>query len=168
MEIPKLDIDLLRQQVPAWFYKRFDLTAGGTKFDYTIPIDYGFGYLLRSINTKWPEMEGETLHSKYSIEFIITSRGRILQNVPYPIRLISTPAEVGVTVNAAPVPVDNDIFSVCFKATPVKNRILLNYYYQYRETIYIRIDTIFSTELNYFDLVLDGYYIPEKILDLWK
>lgn len=167
-----LDVNYLKQQVPAWFYRRISSQPDINKqVDFLVPIDWGYGYLLRSIKTKWQDKQGagEPDSGNLDIKFIRTTRGRELQNDFYPVRLISTPAEPGVTVVAAPAPVDNDIFSVCFTATPVKNVIILNYYYQYRETIYIKL--LIGGEIEqgaYVDMLLDGYYIPEKNLPLWK
>lgn len=166
-----LDIDYLKQQVPAWFFRRLTSNSINKYIDFLIPIDWGYGYLLRSIKSKWRDVAGagEPNSGHLDIKFIKTTRARELQNDYYPVRLISTPGENGVNFVAAPNPVDNDIFSKCFAATPVKNVLILNYYYQYRETMYIKllIGGLIEQD-NYVDILLDGYYIPEKSLPLWK
>jgi hypothetical protein len=169
-----LNVDELRQQVPAFFFKRFDLFNKAVVY-FLIPIDYGFAYLLRSIRTKWQELSdanGASKNRNLKIEFVQSYAGRTLQNERYPARLISTPAEPGVTVIGAPAPYDNTAFDVNMTATPVKNNILLNYVYQRRETLncQLRFDVIQLTgELDtYIDILFEGYYIPDRILDEWQ
>lgn len=169
-----LSIDTLTQQVPAWFYKRISLFQKYQEY-FLIPIDYGFAYLLRSIRTKWSETNtpnGAIIARNLKIEFVQSHAARMLQNAPYPARLISTPAEPGVVIAAAPAPYDQTAFGVNMTATPVKNNIILNYVYQRRETLdaRLRFDIIpigFEQDA-YVDILFDGYYVPDRVLDEWK
>lgn len=170
----RIDVDELRQQVPAFFYKRFDLSTAINGY-FLIPIDWGFAYLLRSIRTKWQAVNEGNGFSKLRqilIEFTQNTSARNLQDIQYPVRLISTPAESGVTAYAAPMPVDNDGFGVNFTATPVKNNLLLNYVYQHRETLDARIQFDVRDSGSNYDMVVDllfiGYYLPERSLDEWQ
>lgn len=175
--IKPLNYDLLRSQVPAFYYKRFKVDDIRIKFYFSIPLDYGFGYLLRRISSKWSEEvipNGNAYHKDVKYTLIHTTRGRRLNDLPAPLRLVSTPAETNVFLAAAPAPVDNDGYGVCFAATPVKNRLVFNEYYFYRETLFI--EFIFNLNMNttpaelitaYLDVMLDGYLIPEKSLEMW-
>ena len=169
-----LNVDDLRQQVPAFFYKRLNLFQKLQDY-FLIPIDYGYAYLLRSIRTKWSEFNspnGSIVVRNGKLEFIQSYAGRPLQNEPYPARLISTPAESGVTITTAPAAVDQDAFGVNMTATPVKNNILLNYLYQRRETLDLRFRfdiTGSSLQIDsYVDVLFEGYYIPDRTLDEWQ
>lgn len=169
-----LNVDELRQQVPAFFYKRLDIFQKAKDY-FLIPIDYGYAYLLRSIRTKWSEYNspnGSIVVRDGKIEFVQSYAGRPLQNVPYPARLISTPAETGVTITPAPSPVDQDAYGVNMTATPVKNNIILNYLYQRRETLDLRfLFSVVGSALqidSYVDILLEGYYIPDRISGEWQ
>lgn len=180
----KLDVDALRQQVPAFFYKRFDLQSKA--FDYfLIPIDIGYTYLLRSIRSKFSESDvgDPEIRQELLIKFIGTIADRTYQNIEYPARLICTPAESGfefmagparrqVTVQtvAAPSPVDQEAFGVNFTATPVKNNLILNYYYQRRDTLNLPLRfQITNTQPGqvYVDILFIGYYMPDEDLPEW-
>lgn len=178
-----LNIDVIRQQIPAFYYRRFRLLTGTPiiqKQIFSIPLDYGFGYLLRNISSRWSAFDhgGALFSNGLDIELVHWTRGRRLQNFPYPLRLISTPGETepippAVTgYVASPLPVDTTGFSINFFASPVRNRIVINEYYFYRETLYLELQfrsrAALSTDTNYIDVMLDGYLIPERSLDMWK
>ena len=165
-----LNYDLLRQQTPAFYYKRFRILTGTAfKFYFLIPLDFGYGYLLRRISSKWANFTGE-VQPPLDYELIHTTRGRKLNNIPAPLRLISTPGTDGVTVVNAPSPVDNAGFNVCMSDEPLKNRVVINEYYFYRETLYLNLyfRAVAGVEIDrYIDIMLDGYLIPEKDLEMW-
>ena len=48
----KVNIDIVQQNVPQFFYKRFEMSLKAIGY-FIIPIDYGYAYLLRTIKTKW-------------------------------------------------------------------------------------------------------------------
>lgn len=167
-----LDFDSIRSQIPAFFYKRIDLTSKPQEY-FIIPIEYGFCYLLRSIRTKWnhdiriglPELQ---------LFFIQQIADRTLQNERYAADLVCTPNNDGsVRAVAVPVVVPPDPnpppFGINFTATPVKNNIILNYYYQRREALDLRVyfEPI-SSSLGYVDILFIGYYIPDKHLEMWE
>lgn len=174
------NFDDYRQQVPAFFYKRFRKDNPTTNIEspetWVIPLDFGYGYLLRMITSKWPmyESQSASIYPTLNISLFNTIRGATRQNNPIPLRLVSTPGKDGCFRFPAPAPVDNDIFNICYSATPpLKNRLVYNLFYQYRDAIHMKFN--FSPELptqfheiEYFDIMLDGYLIPEKDLSLWK
>lgn len=170
-----LDYDALRGQIPAYFYKRLNLNARPQEY-FIIPIDYGYTYLLRSIRTKWSWKGGAieiVTRNELEIFFIQQIADRTLQNQKYPARLISTPGESEVLAVPVPPPAVPDAnpppFGINFTATPVKNNIILNYYYQHREDLDLRlyINPVTSSD-GYVDMLLIGYYIPDKNLELWE
>ena len=171
----KINVDVIRQQIPAFFWKRLDLRFKAEDY-FLIPIDVGFNYLLRSIRTKWQPINDANGSSRYrniKLEFIQSYAGRLLQNEPYFARLISTPAEAGpVVASAAISPVDQGALGVEMTATPVKNNLILNYVYQRRETLSSRlrfdINVSGSLQDTIVDILFIGYYMPDRILDEWK
>jgi len=164
-----LKIDALRAQIPAFFYRRVDLTQKPQEY-FIIPIDYGFNFLLREIRTKWPKYTNEKIAistNQLGIAFIQSHASRPLQNEPYPARLISSPAESGVYF-VAETPPDPPPGGINFAATPVKNNLKLNYYYQHREAIDLRVQfTPINDENGFCDVLCCGYYIPDEHLDMW-
>lgn len=170
-----LNPDVLKEQVPAWFYKRMSLFGKPIGY-FLIPIDIGFSYLLRSIRTKWQgdsRPNGTQSYRQLKIEFVQSNADRLLQNDPYYLSLISTPAQPGVEVVAAPSAYDQTAFGVNMTATPVKNNLILNHLYQRRETLDARLKfktTItagFETE-GIVDILFQGYYLPDRRADEWQ
>lgn len=167
-----LKFDAVRAQTPQFFYKRLDLANRPLDY-FIIPIDYGFCFILRSMrfkNSEFMPNGGSSLQS-LTVEYIQQIAQRPLQNVPYPARLISTPGSGGVTANASPNPVDLDNFGMNFSCVrPPLNNIILNFYYQHRETLDLRVRfSIASGDQleRYVDVLLIGYYIPDQELPDW-
>lgn len=162
-----LDWDTIRAQTPGWYFQRFDLSNTRTGY-FIVPIPVGFCYLLRSVRTKWPDIESN-LSLEVEGQFTDTTADRTKQNVAYPLSLISTPGKDGVSVVTAPAPVNMDNFGVCFTATGPKKNITLNYYYQRRGNLDVRINfnVIGSLELGYVDILFIGYLMPDKDVDFW-
>lgn len=167
-----LPYDILRQQVPAFFYRRLEVAGGaGLKHYLNIPIAQGYVYLLREVS--WRSSFYLAIDSvgvnDLRLEFVKSTRGRLLQNIPYPAGLISTPAYQFAPFSAAPAPVDNTAFSVNPDANPpLKNRLILNYLYQHKELIEVRWVNQGSGHVSWIDTLLCGYYIPEKSLSQWR
>lgn len=165
-----LDFDVLRQQVPIMIYKRFELPAGKIKTFFIPTIDAGYSFLLRECSFRTSLITDIGAINSSSIEFIHTTRGRELQNIPTPLNLISTPGYQENEFRAAVAPVDDTAFNVSGNATPVvKNRLILNYLYQRNETIKIKLGNVLNTTAtgHYLDLLAIGYYIPDTTLELW-
>lgn len=158
--------DSIRAQIPAWFYMRLDANAKSTQY-FIIPIPVGFNYLLREVRTKWPEIDTSRVLEVFA-HFVYTTSERTLQQEDYPIRLISTPGRSNVQAFAAPSPVNNDIFGLNFTATPPKNNIVLNYYYQRKENLDLRVNFVpKNIELGYVDILFQGYLMPDEDVDIW-
>ena len=176
----EVKIDVVRQNVPQFYYKRLDVNNLALGY-FIIPIDIGYAYLLRTVKTKYSVWVEEVSLLSMKVEFIQQHAGRELQSEPIPFNLFSTPnnagatlnngvATPGVTVNAAPQPVDNTAFDVNFSANPVKNNMILNYFYQRREDLYLKIS--FEPEVirnsGYIDILLCGYLIPDFTVKEWE
>jgi len=168
-----LDYDILRQQVPAFFYKRIPIASHNAlkKYYFNVPIDQGFVYLLREVSWRGgfiQETNGRAVND-YRIEFKKSTRGRLLQSEPYPANLISTPSYQNGIFAVAPQPVDNTAFNVNPDAIPpLKNRLILNYLYQHKELIEVTWINNRSGFTSYIDTLLCGYYIPDKALKQWS
>lgn len=172
----KLNYDLLRQQVPQMIWKRFPLPpAGGITF-FFYKVETGFCFLLREYNFKssvFSSVQETNFPNNVTIEFIQTTRSRQLQNVPRVPTLESTPGYQQLAYAGAFAPVDFGAYGVCADALPqVKNRMICNYLYQRDENIKIK---IYNTNYaggevvagQFVDIVVVGYYIPDKLLELW-
>ncbi len=169
-----LHFDVQRQQVPFMYYKRFQVTPGIAQqlpIVWTIPLDKGYGFLLRRLSGQAAKLQPE--ESKVpvvSIKLFDTKRGREWQNVAYPRRLVLTPGNIGVS-SPQPSPVDLDGFGIGMTDEPVKNQLTYNKYYAYRQTVKVEMYINSVPELiriMWIDLILDGYLIPELGLEQWQ
>jgi len=174
----KVHIDFIKQNVPQFYYKRLNLTDLAVGY-FIIPIEQGYAFLLRTMRTKWQTAEGNNV-LRVRTKFIQQVRDRTLQNDFYPFGLICTPGTAGfhsdgsgtlvqgVEVYAAPQPADMTAFGFNFSANPVKNNLILNYFYQHQEALDLRIEfQPLSVEQGYVDIVMVGYLIPDLSLGEW-
>lgn len=179
MEYDKLSYDVLRQQVPFLIYKRLILYEYNNIYYFNPEIPVGYVYLLRMVSFKGVykvEEPPPSPKSSYRIEFIRSLRGRVAQNLPLPLSLMSTPGWSDAVATPSPQPADPPTTPPQYSFTDLpqlKNRIILNYLYQHRETIECRIrhySQIPSQEIGkwWIDIVLFGYFLPEFTLDMWK
>lgn len=175
-EIDFLNFDLQRQQIPYIYYKIFQIvpTTQAQRITWTIPLDKGYGFLLRRLGGIYGLINSEVPNSRYpplvKIELFDTTRGRTWQNESYPLRLVLTPGDQGYWA-IQPNNVDLNNFGIMFKAEPVKNKITYNNYYAYRQTIKVEMNVepfpVVTSGL-YIELLLDGYLIPELGLEQWQ
>lgn len=180
----KYNQEIAREVLPYFIYKRLKLTHYREYF--TFKIDYGFGYWLRSIRVKYSELAnnrpstfyitpgGEESAPKLLLEIFDNANFKARQPLPVFAELISTPGSDKCYSFAAPLPVDNDGFSINFSASPaVKSLSNLNFLYKYGDII--RIDITGQTPPNegsdmkplYLDLLLTGYYVPQKSFEMY-
>ena len=171
--IKVLNIDAAMQRAAYVFYKRVQVAHAHEYV--TFPLDYGFNFLLGELRAKWPDRDAVPPTMTYPqplIEIVEVVRTRPHQARPYPLRLATTPAESGVLVTAAPLPVDATAYNVNMTATPPKLTPALNYYFASGSVVQIRLSGqqfiagVWRPE--YVDLVLNGVYIPDEALDVWK
>lgn len=152
------ELDSLRESQPYYIYKRIELNTPTARFLHT--IDYGFWYLLRKIHFKYPSVDvtGAIFGPNLRFETYQTAANKFPQNVPIPFELVGSPGSTGVTIDAA----GN------MTATPVLNAKLQNVVHPYRDTIDFRITGQNLTTPTQIDIMLIGYYIPEKKLQMWS
>ena len=153
---------------PFWIYKR--LQVGHYREYFTYSISYGYGYLLRTLKYKYPDMvSGSPVQSeRLKLEFFDNANYTARQPAPFSFDLISSPGMDGATVSAAPSPADAEAFNVNFSAKPFPKSLgTLNFLYKYGDVL--RIDVtgqLFDSGTglwspNYIDLLMQGYYVPE-------
>ncbi len=169
--------DDYRQQVPYFYYKRFEIDFNSANLGrsniWSFALDYGYAYLLRRLSSQWPIKDDiATPQTELDISFFNMIRGSKYQDKPYPLRQVTTPGNPDINFSAAPAPVDQDGFGINFDAAGVKNRLVYNLFYQFRDAIHIEVN--FRVQVppvaagkTYVDLMLDGYLIPEKNLAMW-
>lgn len=172
----KLDVDVLRQQVPAFYYRRFKVLAASqaSPLIFNQELNYGYGYLLRQVTIKYPERNNigtpNAPNPILDIAYTNIISAVPYQNLSYPIDLASSQGNPGVSWANQPSSVDQDGFGIGMTATPLKNRIIYNLYYFYRQNIFIELRFRQNVPIveTYVDVMLTGYQIPEKNLDMWK
>lgn len=177
----KINYDIAKNVYPYFIYKRIPLAHYREYF--TFKIEYGFGYWLRSIRVKYPEISpaltdiitpvsGSAVQSPtIKIELFDNANFKARQPLPFTVELVATPGKERCYSYAAPSPVDNDVYGINFSAAPAPQSINnLNFLYQYGDVI--RID-ITGQALNgaqwspdYLDMMLVGYYVPQFTFEL--
>ncbi len=171
------NFDDYRQQVPMFFYKRLVIDnqfEGPNNYPYDIIftqlLDQGYSYLLRRISVKWPWFASSKMIPDLKISFFNKVRGSTYQSVPYPVEHVSSPGKEDVLVVAAPSPVDLTAFGVSMTTLSLKNRMVYNLYYKWKDVIFTKFnfDSIGGEWGKfYIDVMMDGYLIPQKDLHMW-
>ena len=110
-----------------------------------------------------------------SFDILATGPGEGWHYAPVPVDLFASPGETGVDLKQETAPADTTAYSVNFGASPRKPAKILNYPFDHKDTIQIRItgQTINNTANaldnlpSYVDVVLFGRYYPENRLRQW-
>ncbi len=176
-DIDFLHFDLQRQQIPQMYQKLWRVSIGqqNDRLVFTLPLDKGYGFLLRRLSGQYtmqddiPPLQAVLPPIAY-IELFDTTRGRTWQNEAYPARLVLTQADQGYST-MQPAAVDTDFWSVGMEAKPVKNKITYNNYYAYRQTLKLVLSfapTPVMAGFMLFNIIFDGYLIPELGLEQWQ
>lgn len=165
-----LDIETLSTQWPQLIYKR--LVTNGAPVKFLEPLPFGYGFILIDLRAQWAfKTDNDDILPELKVEFKKTVGSKMLQDKPYWLNHVSTPGNQDtLEAQTEPMPVDNFNYSVAFEAKSVKNQIRYNEYYQYREVIDLNLlydthNALPSTQ--YIDIVLVGYYVPDKSLSVW-
>lgn len=154
-----VDLEVAQQSQPYLIYER--ITLANPRDYFTFRIDYGYGYLLRRLRTRWPIITaGPGLAPTLSFEIFSKGSIRARQLQPIPFALNSSPAGFLVTTSPVGPPLTDGV------AIP-GNFKLLNYLFPYGSTIELHITGQAGGAPAFVDIVLDGYYVPEKSLGLW-
>jgi hypothetical protein len=178
----KININLAKDVLPYFIYKRIPVSHHREYFSFK--IDYGFAYWLRSVRVKYPEISPkrsdiitplagtEVQSQKMKLEFFDNANFKARQPLPFTAELISSPGAEKCYSYSAPSPVDTDGYSINFSASPeVKSVSNLNFLYQYGDVIRIDItgQVLSGAQWgpDYFDLLLIGYYVPQKTFEMY-
>ena len=180
-------IDTSKQSQPYFIYQRLNMGnftgRGFSPVYFTFQLDYGFGYLLRRVSARWA-FYGQSvvvtpLSPEMYIAFFQRTYRRALQLQPIPLNLFSQPCVTGNSTvhlgGTGGVTVDN----IAFDASPRYSSKRIDLYFPYRGTIEAQIsgqDT--GTTLTDYvgeptgnpvciDIVMEGYYIPDKTIKVW-
>ncbi len=152
------NFDPIRESQPWWIYEKKLINQETIYF--SSEIDYGFWFLLRSIHVKWPERNQANTIWNPDLNMEMYERGANItpQNLPTPFKLFATQNSDGVSPTSG-----------ITTATSKKNIKLFNYVFPYRDNIELRIHRSF-TPTNTFDcdILLIGYLLPEKSMEMWK
>lgn len=170
-----IKIDITGQPSPYFFYERLAVVAGRTRVPVSFHIDTGFTYFLRRLVMTWPDTEftaGPPIYvPSLTISFIDRAKNKPRQIVPIPVSLLSTPAGHQTFAGPAPLPVDNTAFSQNFSASVRPSHKMFNYFYAFADTIEMEVTGFVAAPFlwlpPYFDVMIEGYNIPEKSLTMW-
>jgi hypothetical protein len=178
----KIDIALVGESQPWFFHERVPLqnppiTLPAAKLPYgymNFKIDFGFNYLLRRMRTHFAEFDQvgalpPVNHTQFlptmNIEITEKAFNIIPQNVPIPIDLTSTPASSGTTLDPTGVLAYDQLTASAPKADKLINKLFKN---GSNIEIFISGNAALATTFPmYVHIVLIGYLIPAKKLDMW-
>jgi hypothetical protein len=178
----RYNLNIAKDVLPYFIYKRVPLAHFREYFSFK--IDYGFGYWLRSVRVKYPEISpalsdilgnltgSEAQSPTIKLEFFDNANFKARQPEPFTALLVSSPGADRCYSYAAPLPVDTSGYSINFSAAPaVKSISNLNFLYRYGDVI--RIDITGQAKPatqwtpDYLDLFLVGYYVPQKTFEMY-
>jgi len=163
-----VDLEFAQQSQPYFIYEKRFLSKPIERF--TWKIDYGFGYLLRRFVCLWPDatfVGTAAMSPTLYAEWFDTGTGKARQVQPIPLDLTSSPNRYGEIQ-----PIVNGLRIGAGLRGSFK---ILNWFYPYADTIELRITGQDVSGLHhcgvpnppFVHVLLDGYYVPEKTLDLW-
>lgn len=107
------------------------------------------------------------------------------QQETIPIDLMASPGRTGSIYRKAPSPVDQNGYGINFSSNQALFSSTLNFLYRYADIIWVSFSNIESVTSiitptgatktvpafwapGFIDVVLDGYYVPEKAFTMWK
>lgn len=169
--LKKIPVNPEVQPVPRFYYRRVEISSSVAYVNFT--LDQGYYYILRKVTFKAPG-EDSPLTVQYpflNIDIYNQGFNRHHNNNPGFLRLGSSPGQTGVIDTASPAPVDNNIFSRSFTATPVKNLKVFELILPNQGTMQFRITgQVFAAAWlpGYVDLVTEGHMIPYEQLEEWN
>lgn len=158
-------LDFETQPQPYFIYSQISL---GHYREYALnKIAYGYGYLLREIvlrTVKGSYSAPLTLSDDLFIEFFSDAVSKARQTLPIPFQPLCNPS-----IDAPVKSIGSN--AVANKSYKLKSSIKLNFFYPYGDTINLQITGQNAVDISSgrkLDMVLKGYYIPEKTLDMWS
>lgn len=156
------EINYIRQSTPYFIYRRLSGLLVRQFLYFTLPN--GYGYWLRRIVSRWNEsIHGDAVNFAPQIYVDFYARQNLLNRVPVPLLLLSSPGRQGeqfpglVPPGTAP----NGLEVTAAQRLSCK---ILDQFYPYNDTIHLEFTgqnpTIpLPAEL---DIMLEGYLVPEK------
>lgn len=156
-----MNVKELKEIQPYWIYQRISLVA--PKGTFLFPVEYGFWYWLRFINTKYPELDAGAANFAPELAIEIRESGSLHnpQDVNFPPlpRLFTTPGPNGVQINAGGL----------MTATGPKYQKAINSMHLHRNNIELYITGRSAIPFpTLIDICLMGYLIPDAHLLMWK
>lgn len=152
--LKKINVSDYTDYFPYWIYGQ--LTLGTPRAFFLNSIPAGYGYLLRKVVCKWPDVN--SLATSYNknlfIEFFDQTSFVARQFAPIPLELISSYCN-NMIRNSAPAAGGG------YPVGSVASTAMLNFYYPYGDTVNIQITGQVASNPATIDIVLQGYYIPE-------
>lgn len=148
------DITQFQGIQPFFIYRQVALAGPISYMFYA--LDYGFYYLLRTIHAKYAENDGVTQFPDLNIFAVQKGAGKESQNVPIPINLFCTPGNSGVILSGA-----NTTAGIP-KAAKLQNIV-----YPFRDNMEFQISGQAGGLPLFVDIMLIGYYIPVKSMEMW-
>jgi hypothetical protein len=147
---PDLNRAEIAKSQPFFIYRRLNLLQLTERFFYK--VDQGFYYLLRDIIFKYPEIDATGAIFGPFLEFRLVQKAQDIypDDVPIPLRLVSTPASFGNAINAAGQ----------MTANSPRNQKTLNTMYPQKDNIEIKITGQNGVTPTVVDIVLNGYLLP--------
>lgn len=159
----KIDLRQAAASQPYFVYARVSLAQPRVYTVYEVP--YGFNYLLRRVVSRW-DGAAVGINNGLSIpaELFNSAQSRPRQNEPIPVHLFSSPAgdNQAVAVPGAPL-------GIQFFATPRTSARIVNIAFPYGDAVRVVVSNpdIPGAAVQFFDIVLEGYLIPENSLGMW-
>jgi len=174
-----IDWTIARKIAPYFIYQQ--IVFNSFRGFFTQRIDSGFNFFLRRVWIKTmgvfsdnfpPLKNGPVLIPELYIEFFDKGNFKARQANPIPIPLLSTPGNSDVWNSGGPF-TDGHYNSTA--RMPLYSKFL-NFLYVYGDVIDIEITGQQGTQLPgptgyqpwFADVMLEGYYIPEESLTMWK
>lgn len=159
MIMEKIDVNEMRDVFPYFIYQRVNMI--GAKNPFFFQVEYGFWYYVRRICARWPEIDaaGAVFAPEINIEFPESARHITHENMPYPLRIITTPGSHGVQIDLG----NNLTANIPVKAFE-QDIVLLQ-----SDNITFWLSGQNATPFPaWIDILVIGYMIPDSEIDRWK
>lgn len=157
-----------RSKTPYYLFKRLDLTTVRPVYQVFLHVGKGGDYLLKRITMRWSEVcvEPETNLSPLTVSLSKSSSIYHYFEEIDP-KVFTSPCDSRDSeISAAPLPVDNNIYSVLFSKTVRYNAKTFNWLIDDNSVMIIDVRKIFPSKTypQYVDIVAEGYFINTGVV----
>jgi hypothetical protein len=155
----KIKVEEWKNVAPLFIYRRINMVTFKNPFYFALTP--GYWYVLRSIRAKWPEIDaaGAVFAPEINIDINESARAKVHQNVPVPLRLLTSPASNGVQINAG----------LQMTATGPRNVKILDEVRLFQDNVTFQISGQNATPFPAFvDILVIGYLFPGGNSPMWK